>query len=155
MSLLRRGAMCALTLLAVAGACAKPASAPVPTPVSASLYIRLGGYDAIAAVTDDFLRRIHGDTAIKPFFLGLEKPQLDRIRQMVVDQLCAASGGPCVYVGKSMKDAHATLDIPEATFDRFIGHFQATLTGFKVPSREQNEVMGALLSMKADVVARK
>ncbi|HYV97375.1 MAG TPA: group 1 truncated hemoglobin [Gemmatimonadaceae bacterium] len=138
-------------------ACARtpaPAPAPVPAATSLSLYKRLGGYDALAAVTDDFMHRIHGDTAIMAFFAGLDSTALKHIRQMVVDQLCAATGGPCFYAGKSMKETHMTLDITDDAFNRFIGHFQSTLTAFKVPSREQNEVMGALLSMKTDIVKK-
>jgi len=138
-------------------ACAHPAPPPVPAPRSAdgSLYKRLGGYDAIAAVTDNFMTRIHGDTAIMVFFAGLSDSAMKHIRQEVVDQLCAASGGPCFYAGKSMKEAHMTLDITEDAFSRFIGHFQAALIAFAVPSREQNELVGALLSMKADVVKKR
>ena len=134
---------------------AAPPPAARPVPVDASLYKRLGGYDAIAAVTDNFMTRIHGDTAIMAFFAGLDSTADRHIRQMVVDQLCAASGGPCFYAGKSMKEAHMTLDITDDAFSRFIGHFQAALTAFAVPSREQNELVGALLSMKGDVVKKR
>lgn len=142
------------TVLAI-GACASnsaPASgAPAASP---TLYKRLGGYDALAAVTDQFLGRVASDTLLKPFFAGLEKPEMDRIRQMVVDQLCAATGGPCVYVGKTMKESHATLDITNAIFDRFVAHIEATLRTFAVPSREQNELLGALAGMRADIVTK-
>jgi hemoglobin len=165
--MLRFGRIGPLAVLACTLACSKstpPADAnglPAPAAKSlnegeagASLYKRLGGYDALAAVTDSFLVRLHSDTAIMAFFAGIEKPGMDHIRQMVVDQLCAATGGPCIYPGKSMKDAHAQLEITSADFDRFAGHFQATLVAFKVPSREQNEVMGALASMKGDIVRK-
>lgn len=79
---------------------------------------------------------------------------MDRIRQMVVDQLCAATGGPCVYVGKTMKESHATLDITNEIFDQFVGHIRAALVRFAVPSREQNELLGALAGMRADVVTK-
>jgi hemoglobin len=144
-----------LALLLTAGACASSRT-PVAdaAPVEATLYKRLGGYDAIAAVTDVFLGRVGADTSLKPFFAGLEKPEMDRIRQMVVDQICAATGGPCVYVGKTMKESHATLDITGPVFDRFVGHLQATLVAFAVPSREQNELLGALAGMRGDIVTR-
>jgi hemoglobin len=125
-----------------------------PAIADATLYKRIGGYDALAVVTDSFLARIQRDTAISVFFAGLEPPQLNRIRQMVVDQLCAASGGPCLYVGRTMKETHATLDITNEVFDKFVGHFKATLIALSVPQREQDEVLGALGSMKADVVTR-
>jgi hemoglobin len=123
--------------------------------VGASLYVRLGGYDALAAVTDQFFTRLHTDTSIMAFFAGLDTTAMKHIRQMVVDELCAASGGPCFYAGKSMKETHASLDITPQVFDKFVGHFQSAMTAFAVPSREQNEVMGALLSMKGDIVKSK
>ena len=146
-----------LSLAAVLGAAACTPRAPSSTsaPVAApNLYKRLGGYDALAAVTDEFLGRVKADTALSPFFLGLEQPAMDRIRQMVVDQLCAATGGPCVYVGKTMKESHSTLDITNAIFDRFVSHIRATLVRFAVPSREQNELLGALAGMRAEIVTK-
>lgn len=146
------------SVVTIAGlaACAHYTPPPPPSlPVGAPLYRRIGGYDAIAAVTDNFMTRIHSDTVIMAFFAGLDTTAMKHIRQMVVDQLCAASGGPCYYAGKSMKETHAMLDITEDAFNRFLGHFQATLNAFSVPSREQNELMGALLSMKADVVKQR
>jgi hemoglobin len=134
-------------------------SAPTPaTPAAAgsdsSLYRRLGGYDALAAVTDSFLARLKGDTAISVFFAGLEPAHMNRIRQMVVDQLCAASGGPCLYVGRTMKESHATLEITNDLFEKFMGHLQATLVAFSVPQREQDEVLGALRSLKPEIVTK-
>jgi hemoglobin len=153
-----RARIATLSAIAVfAGACAHhapPPPAPAPLNVGAPLYKRLGGYDALAAVTDEFFRRLHSDTSIMVFFAGLDTSAMQHIRQMVVDQLCAASGGPCFYAGKSMKDAHATFEIDNGVFDKFVGHFQAAMNAFAVPSREQNEVMAALLSMRADIVRR-
>jgi len=130
------------------------ASACAPAPAAdASLYERLGGYDAIAGVTDDFLGRLVADTAIKPYFEGLPDSVMKRIRQHVVDQLCEASGGPCFYVGKSMKDAHATLEITPAVWQLAVSHLEATFGKFALPSREQNEVLALVGPMKADIVA--
>lgn len=145
----------ALVLVCAVSSCARDAGPPqTATAADSTLYRRLGGYDAIAAVTDSFLARITTDTALNIFFAGLEPPHMNRIRQMVVDQLCAASGGPCLYVGKSMKETHATLDITEQVFQRFVEHMQTTLDAFGVKERERNEVLGALQSMKPDVVTK-
>ncbi|HKS07837.1 MAG TPA: group 1 truncated hemoglobin [Gemmatimonadaceae bacterium] len=155
--MLAKSTLATLSLAFVLGAvaCTPRASSSTAAPVAApNLYKRLGGYDALAAVTDEFLGRVKADTALAPFFLGIEKPALDRLRQMVVDQLCAATGGPCVYVGKTMKESHATLDITNAIFDRFVGHIRATLVRFAVPSREQNELLGALAGMRAEIVTK-
>jgi len=120
-----------------------------------SLYTRLGGYDAIAAVTDDFIGRLAGDKSLQRFFAGHSKDSLGRIRQLVVDQLCAATGGPCVYIGRDMKSSHQGMGIAEADWNAAVGHLVATLDKFKVPEKEKNEVLGAVSSFKKDIVEQK
>jgi len=120
-----------------------------------SLYKRLGGYDALAAVTDDFIGRMATDKSLSRFFAGHSKDSLGRIRQLVVDQLCAATGGPCVYIGRNMKTAHQGMGITEADWNTAVGHLIATLDKFKVPEKEKNEVLGAVSSFKPDIVESK
>jgi hemoglobin len=120
-----------------------------------SLYKRLGGYDAIAAVTDDFIGRLATDKSLARFFGGHSKDSLGRIRQLIVDQLCAATGGPCVYIGRDMKTAHQGMGISEADWNASVAHLVATLNKFKVPEREKNEVLGAVSSFKNDIVEAK
>ncbi|HWW75438.1 MAG TPA: group 1 truncated hemoglobin, partial [Pyrinomonadaceae bacterium] len=76
-----------------------------------SLYDRLGGYNAVAAVVDDFVGRLVSDKQFERFFVGHSTDSKKRIRQHIVDQLCAAAGGPCVYLGRTMKDSHMGLGI--------------------------------------------
>jgi len=120
-----------------------------------SLYVRLGGYDALAAVTDDFIGRLATDKTLARFFAGHSKDSLSKIRQLVVDQLCAATGGPCVYIGRDMKTAHQGMGITEADWNTAAGHLTATLDKFKVPEREKAEVLGAITSLKNDIVEQK
>src|ERR1700694_5392146 len=68
-----------------------------------SLYHRLKGYDAIAAVADDFIGRVAADPRFEKFFAGFSVDSKKRLRQHLVDQLCAAAGGPCIYTGRDMK----------------------------------------------------
>jgi hemoglobin len=120
-----------------------------------SLYQRLGGYDALAAVTDDFIARLATDKELGGFFKGHSEDSLKKVRQLVVDQLCAATGGPCVYIGRDMKTAHKGMGITEAQWNKAAGHLVATLDKFKVPEAEKNEVLGAVSSMKGDIVEGK
>jgi len=62
------------------------------TGAARAFYKRLGGYDAIAAVTDDFLGRLAGDKQMSRFFVGVSADSLRKLRQHVVDQLCEANG---------------------------------------------------------------
>src|SRR5947207_9474720 len=93
---------CIVALTFAAPIAAQQATAP-------TLYKRLGGYDALAAVTDDFVGRLAGDPGLSKFFVGHSTDSIKRIRQLVVDQLCFATGGPCVYIGRDMKSTHAGL----------------------------------------------
>ena len=120
-----------------------------------SLYERLGGYDALAAVTDDFLGRLATDKQLSKFFVGHSEDSLKRIRQHVIDLLCGATGGPCVYMGRDMKTSHKGLGISEADWNTAAAHLVATLDKFKVPAAEKNEVLGAVSALKADIVEKK
>ncbi len=120
-----------------------------------SLYQRLGGYDAIAAVTDDFIGRLAADKQLTRFFIGHSKDSLGRIRQLVVDQICAATGGPCVYIGRDMKTSHQGMGITEADWSAAVNDLIATLDKFKVPEKERNELLGAVSSFKTDIVDQK
>jgi truncated hemoglobin YjbI len=69
----------------------------------ASLYERLGGLDAMTAVVDSFSARCEGDDRINEKFARTDIP---RLRKMLVDQICEATGGPCTYSGRDMRAAH-------------------------------------------------
>jgi hemoglobin len=119
-----------------------------------TLYKRLGGYDAIAAVTDDFLGRLAADKQMSRFFVGVSADSLRKLRQHVVDQLCEATGGPCYYFGRSMKTVHAGLGIAESDWQVTVKHLTATLDQFKVPEKERSEVVTLFASLKSDIVEK-
>ena len=118
----------------------------------ASLYKRLGGYDAIAAVVDDFIGRLATDPELGRFFVGHSTDSLKRIRQLVVDQICEATGGPCYYTGRTMKESHAGMKLTSAQWDKGVQHLTATLDKFKVGAKEKQEVLAAIGSLKGDIV---
>jgi len=78
-----------------------------------------------------------------------------RIRQLVVDQLCEATGGPCKYIGRDMKTAHKGLGITEDDWNIAVKHLVATLDKFNVPKKEKDEVLGAISGLKGDLVEKK
>ena len=119
-----------------------------------SLYKRLGGYDALAAVTDEFIKALATDPKLGRFFVGASDNSKMRIRQLVVDQLCAATGGPCIYIGRDMKSSHKGLGITEEDWNIAVKHLVNTLTKFKVPEKEQKEVAAAIMGLKADIVEK-
>jgi len=116
-----------------------------------SLYERLGGKPAITAVVDDFVGRVAADNRINGKFANANIP---RLKVLLVEQICQASGGPCTYTGRDMKTAHAGMGIKPEEFDALVGDLVATLNKFKVPEREKNELLGALGPMKKDIVEK-
>jgi hemoglobin len=117
-----------------------------------SLYQRLGGYDAIAAVTDDFIGRLGADDSLKRFFVVVSSDSRLKIRQHVIDFICKNTGGPCIYTGRDMKTSHAGAGITKQDWDRSVGHFVETLKKFKVPEREQKEIAALILPLEKDIV---
>ena len=119
----------------------------------APLYARLGGYDAIAAFVDDLLPRLLNDPELGIYWKGKCKDSLRRDRQLIVDFLCSAFGGPVQYLGRDMKTSHDGLNISEREWMTFEQHVVATLRNLGVSGREYDEVMTATASLKGDVVA--
>ncbi|HUK90960.1 MAG TPA: group 1 truncated hemoglobin [Blastocatellia bacterium] len=119
-----------------------------------SLYHRLGGYDAIAAVSDEFIGRLATDKELSRFFVGLNNESKKRVRQHVIDLLCATTGGPCLYLGQDMKTAHRGLGITEQDWDRAVKDLVETLDKFKVGRQEKEELLGALSGLKNDIVGK-
>ena len=130
------------------------AAAPAQPSGEASLYKRLGGFDALAAVTDDFLGRMAADPQLARFFKGHNTASLQRIREHIVDFLCQATGGPCAYHGRDMKTAHTGLGITEDDWQASVKDLNATLDKFKVPEKERGEVLGAISGLKGDIVGK-
>ena len=117
-----------------------------------SLYTRLGGYDAIAAVVDDFIGRLVADKRFSKFFVGHSEDSLRKIRMHVIDQLCAAAGGPCLYIGRDMKTSHHGLGITSDDWDASAKHLVESLDKFKVPQAEKDELLAFVSTLKKDIV---
>jgi len=134
----------AVLLLLGAPALRPAAAAEASNAARDTLYKRLGGYDAIAAVTDDFLGKLLAEPRFAKFFTGASTDSKQRIRQHIVDQLCMATGGPCLYTGRTMKAAHVGLGITEEDWNVAVGDLVATLDKFRVPVAEQGELAAIL-----------
>lgn len=123
-------------------------------PAAKSLYQRMGGYDVIAGVVDDFINQLKADPAFKRFGGGRAMDSLKRTRQLVVDQICMLAGGPCIYIGRDMKTAHAGLQITDKEWDSSINMFKNSLDKFKVQGREKQEFIAMLQKLKPDIAEK-
>jgi hemoglobin len=118
----------------------------------ASLYTRLGGYDAIAAVVDDLLPRLRQDSLLGRFWTSPRSADTNnRERQLAIDFIAAAAGGPTIYLGRDMKVSHAGMGISKTDYAAFMSCLSVTLDAFKVPEPERSEVVAFALSLEPEI----
>lgn len=116
-----------------------------------SLYERLGGKPALQAVVGELWNIVAADARINGRFKHT-KPEA--FGGQLVDFLCQASGGPCQYKGRDMESAHTGMKLTDAEFNALAEDTTKALDKFKVPAKEQGEVIGMLASLKGAVVNR-
>lgn len=121
----------------------------------ASLYERLGGLAPISVVVNDFIDALVPDTLLN------QNPAIDAARKrvpapylkfQVTAMVCQATGGPCQYQGRNMKESHAHLNITESEWDRMVTIFNEILAKHAVPAGETQELLDIVGSTKADIV---
>ncbi|MGQ0484095.1 MAG: group I truncated hemoglobin [Hyphomicrobiales bacterium] len=125
-----------------------------PAQAKDSLYKELGGYDGIAAVTDNFIVKIATHPGLGRFFAGHSASSGRKIRQLIVDFICEKSGGPCIYTGRSMVDSHTGLKIAEQDWTDGVTQFTAAMTELKVDPAVQAKVGDFMGTLKGDIVGR-
>src|ERR1700757_4715734 len=130
---------------AIVAAVLAVSSASGQTMMHKSLYDRLGGIDAIKAVVDDFVGNVAADKRINAFFAPTD---IVLLKRNLDNQICQGTGGPCTYTGRSMKQTHAGMGVRGRDFDALVGDLGKTLKKFKVPGREQKELVALLAPMK-------
>ena len=109
-----------------------------------TLYERLGGIFNIAAVVNDFSDR------------GVKNPKIVRMPGLKFGRtlwLAMKAGGPFLYTGKEMRDAHFDLKISPEVFDEVSAELANALDDFNVPEREKQEVLAAFAAEKGEVTA--
>lgn len=118
-----------------------------------SLYDRLGGKDGVAALVDALVKNVSSDPELKKSFAKTTGPKLEAFKKNLADQLCEATGGPCKYAGKDMKEAHKGLKITEGQWDKFVQRLTDALNELKVADAEQNELLAIVAPMKDQIVS--
>ena len=117
-----------------------------------TLYERLGGYDGITAFANNLLPRLQGDNQLGRFWKNRGDDGIAREKQLLIDYLCANSGGPVYYTGRDMKTSHKGMRISERDWEIFIGHAVETMKALAVPETECEDISTFVLSLKKDIV---
>lgn len=145
----------AALVVALALAAAVPTAATQPPAGAKPLYDRLGGLYPIASVVDAFIERLlvndvlNANPAIRT---ARERVPKAGLKVHLTTQVCQVTGGPCRYVGRTMKESHAHLNITEKEWAAMVADFRKTLDEFKVPAAEQEELVKIVESTRADIV---
>lgn len=116
------------------------------------LYERLGGYDSISAVVDDFMQRQFTDNLVGRFYLGHSTNSKKRLRQMITEIICEITGGPAKYIGRDMKTAHAGLGITGSDWEAAVNNLSDSLDKFRVPQKEKDEFLAIVSGLRAVIV---
>ncbi len=117
-----------------------------------TLYQRLGGYDAVAAVVGELFARMIPNEQLGKYFIGLSDDSKKRAQQLPVDFVCSATGGPCIYTGRDMKTSHDGLGITDSDWEVTVNILVGILDEFKVPEPEKKELLGILSGLKPSIV---
>ncbi len=123
-------------------------------PAKKSLYERLGGYEAISAVVNDFAGKLFTDPQVGPFFKGMGTDTRKSFVQKNINLVCNVTGGPCKIISRPAKTVHAGLGITEADFNVVVNHLVDTLDEFEVPAKEKQELLSIIGTLKPDIVER-
>ena len=118
-----------------------------------TLYKRVGGYDVIAAIATDFTKGLGGDPLLRPYFFARSSDSRQRILQMFRELLCADAGGPCNYIGRDMKTAHAGLRFGEPEWAALMVLWSKTLDDHQLADPEKAEMMQIFEGYKDDIFA--
>lgn len=117
-----------------------------------SLYQRLGGYDAIAAVSKSLVERLQNDNRLERFWANRGADGMARELQLLIDYLCESAGGPLYYTGRDMKRVHAGMGLTQEDWSTLRLHLEATLDEFSVPSTERQDVLNFIETLKDDIL---
>ena len=113
------------------------------------LYKAFGEKAGLVMLMDDFMVRLLADPRTGPHFKPANQ---QRVKEQLVDQLCALGGGPCVYKGADMKSAHANLDIKKSDFNALVEVLQQSMDAKGIPFRTQNQMLALLAPMHRDTI---
>ena len=151
----KAGGALVLAVAVLAGGLPAWAQQKAEKPGGPSLYKRLGGYDEIASIVDDFLAGLGKDPAFARFGTGRGQESKNRARQLIVDQICSLSGGPCVYIGRDMKSTHQGLEITKEEWEASGKIMGGVLAKHKIPEKEQKEIGGIIEELSKDIIEQK
>ena len=128
---------------------------PVQAAEQKTLYERLGGYDAISQIVDEFLKKMWADPQVGRYFVGMGTDTRNQLRQKNKLLMCKNTGGPCKIISRDMKLAHGGLGITDSDWQVAVRHLVDTLKSLKIGEQEQQELLQIISGLKGYIVERR
>jgi hemoglobin len=134
-------------------------AAAADTLPAATLYDRLGGEAAIAAVVDTFVSLAAADAELNFTRQGTANEweatpeNVELLKTRLVQFVGSATGGPQIYEGRDMATVHTGMEITNEEFDRLAGHLGAALDAYAVPETEKTELFAIVETTRSAIVA--
>ncbi|MGZ8967517.1 MAG: group I truncated hemoglobin [Gallionella sp.] len=116
-----------------------------------TLYDEFGGKSGMTKVVDEFIGVVAADVRINSFF---KNTNIERLKEQLNNQMCAATGGGCEYTGRDMVSTHAGMGVNTAHFNALAEDLQEAMTRQGVSSRAQNKLIAKLAPMQRDIVTK-
>jgi hemoglobin len=133
------GALIATSLLALASS----------AQAEATLYEQIGGEPVLRKTVEEFMIIMEQDDRINFSFGNTDTA---KFKQLLFEQLCNITGGPCAYTGRTMKESHEKLEIDNTMFNALAEDVYLAFDRAGVPYRLQNKVMAIFAPMQRDIV---
>ena len=115
-----------------------------------TIYERIGGYEALEVVVEDFYCRVLDDDHLSGFFAGAN---MSRLKGRQVEFFAAALGGPRAYIGAPMRQVHQGRGITMDHFNLVAGHLQDSLCAAGVPEATITEILDAIAALAPDIAS--
>jgi len=96
------------------------------------------------------IQRVMDDFIVRKF----QGANLPRLKILLVQQVCYLTGGPCVYGGRDMKDAHAGMNLEAKDFNALAEDLQLSMDKEQVPFHAQNQLLAKLAPMERPIVTK-
>ena len=116
-----------------------------------TLYEAMGGETVLRSAVAHFADNVVADDRINFTFA---EANMDKFRQLLFEQFCNLSGGPCKYTGRDMRTSHVKLHINNAEFNALAEDLYIGLDQAGVPYRLQNKLMALLAPMQHEIVSK-
>ncbi len=116
-----------------------------------TLFDQIGGQPRLMATVESFVEVMLADDRIN---FAFAQSDLSKFKQLLYDQICDLTGGPCTYKGRNMFEAHRKLDVTNAQFNALAEDLYIAFEKQGVPYRLQNKVMALLAPMQPQIVKK-